>query len=210
MRPMIMGRFIGPFVYDIQPLDGVLVITPAKALWGLSRQKEGWEDVQTEIVDHVADYAVKLMVAPDLGTQVQTLTGQLEQVRDLKAWAADLLRAATSTEVVLEDRREALVKVLVTAVRTTANREDPGLMAAFEKTLRYYGQHGKRAANTRAKNAAAKAAAKAAAAEAAAVKAAAAAEVAAAKAAAAKVAAAEAAAAEAADAADPGPDSKAA
>lgn len=155
MRSIGKIRFMGPYAIDFLNLDGYLFNTLKGALKGLRRERPGIVPVRVELVKNVPTHAVALKIPADLGTQMVTLTLRLEQVRELKVWATALAAAAKSTEVLIEDEREGLVKTVVEALRNSSNVEDAGILAHFPETLRYFGQVAQEAAKTRAQNAAA-------------------------------------------------------
>lgn len=162
MRYIAKVRFMGPYTIDFLNLDGYLFNTLQGSLKGLRRERPGLTPVRVELVKNVPTHAERLKIPADLGTQMVTLTQRLEQVRELRVWAKALADAAKSTEVLIEDEREGLVKTVVTALRNTSNIEDSGILGHFQETLRYFGQVAQEAARTRAQNAAAAAEAEAA------------------------------------------------
>jgi len=143
--------FEGPFVLDYQNLSGVLVDAADGALQGRRREKEDWEKAKLELTSRLPIYAAALRVAPDLGDQIAALNDRIAEVRALKVQAEKLVEVLGETEVVLEDDREGLVGLVVESARK-AKRNDPGLMVAFQETIRYHGQIGRRSAKTRWKN----------------------------------------------------------
>lgn len=162
MRSTAKISFMGPYAIDFTNLDGYLFNTLKGGTKGLRRERPGLVPVRIELVKNVPTHAAKLKIPADLGTQMVTLTLRLEQVRELKVWAQALADAAKSTEVLIEDEREGLVKTVVTALRNTSNVEDAGILGHFQETLGYFGQVAQEAARTRAQNAAAAAEAEAA------------------------------------------------
>jgi len=143
--------FEGPFTLDFQNLNGVLIDAADGATQRRRREKEDWEKASHELTSRLPIYAADLRVTADLGDQIATLNERLAAVRALKVQAEKLVEVLGETEVVLEDDREGLVGLVVDSARK-AKRTNPGLMVAFQETIRYYGQVGKRAARSRLKN----------------------------------------------------------
>ena len=145
--------FNGPFIVDCQSLNGILIDAASGATRGCRREKEDWDKANHEMLTRLPIHAAALRLAPDLDTQLAALNTRIAEVRALKLAAAKLVEVAEETEVVLEDEREGIVSLVVEAARKAAKRTDPGLMVSFEETIRYHGQLGRRAAQTRRKNA---------------------------------------------------------
>lgn len=147
--------FEGPYLIDFQNLSGFLYEVAEGGLQGLRREKTGWDKVNHELTTKLPTHADALRVAPDLGTQLTTLNTRIGEVRALKVVFSKVFEVLKETEVVLEDEREGIVGLVVDSARKAAKRKDPGLMVVFEETIRYHGQIGKRAAQSRRKNEAA-------------------------------------------------------
>jgi hypothetical protein len=158
----------GPFTFDFQSLQAVLKDVVPGGTSGFCREKEGIGPVITEIGAGIPVHAVTLGVATDAHIRINTVTEQLAEVRGLLPLLIKAVEVLGETEAYLEDEREGQIGVIVEAVRRTARRKDPAVLASFEKTLLYFGQNAIRAAKTRRKNAEAAEAAAQAAAEAAA------------------------------------------
>ncbi|EYF04142.1 hypothetical protein [Chondromyces apiculatus] len=149
---LLVKPYAGSFAVDFQHLDGVLVDLPEGGTRGLRREKDEWDRVDLELATRLPLHAATLRVAPDLATHVTSLNERLEQVRAFKVAVDKLAEVAMETEAFLEDEREAVVGLVVDAVRKAAKRTDPTMMTAFEDTVRYHGQVGKRAVKTRRRN----------------------------------------------------------
>lgn len=143
----------GPFVYNLQTLQGVLVDVVPGGTKGLCREKPGVAEVLAEIGKGVPIHAATLGVAADTHTRLNTLTEQIAQVRAARADLAKAVEVLEETQVCLEDERENQIGTVVEAVRKAARRKDPSVVAAFETTIRYHGQIAARANQTRRKNA---------------------------------------------------------
>ncbi|EYF01857.1 hypothetical protein [Chondromyces apiculatus] len=144
--------FEGPYEINYEQLQGVLVSMARGAARGVRRQKKGWPKVEMELSAKLPLHAQTLHVSPTLHTDIHGLTGRIEEVRLLKEQVERLLEVLNDTEVHLEDRREALVGHVVESARRTAKRSDPGMVVAFEESIRYHGQVGRLAAKTRYAN----------------------------------------------------------
>ena len=149
---LLVKPYAGSLAVDFQHLDGVLVDLPEGGTRGLRREKNDWDRVDLELATRLPLHAGTLRIAPDLGTQVSSLNERLEQVRAFKVAVDKLAEVAMETEAFLEDEREAVVGLVVDAVRKAAKRTDPTMMTAFEDTVRYHGQVAKRAVKTRRRN----------------------------------------------------------
>ncbi|EYF05334.1 hypothetical protein [Chondromyces apiculatus] len=158
---LLVKPYKGPLAFDFQSLEGTLVDLPDRKTRGLRREKEGWEQVAQELRARLPVHAGALRLAHDVDAQLADLSERLDQVRTCKKVVDELARVAAATEALLEDQREGMVTLVVEAVRKAAKRTDPMLLTAFEQTIHYRGQLGKRAVMTRRANeeAAAKAAA---------------------------------------------------
>lgn len=152
MRLTVIKRHEGPYALNYQTLELVLCEVEGGGTRGLRREKEGWSEAEAELLLKVPTHADALNVSADLATKITTLTQRLAEVRALKVQAQKLASVAAQTEVILEDEREGLVKLVADAARKTSARKNPELKVAFEKTISYHGQRGKKAAKTRQKN----------------------------------------------------------
>lgn len=153
MANSIVQPYIGPISPDLTPIKDILVDLAAGTTRGLRREKDGIENVISELQNRIPANASTLGVAPDIHQRVLTLTEQLDQVRKARVIIDKLSEILEETEAYLEDDRENEIGLVVNAVRGAARRKDPALIVAFEETARYHGQVGVRAHKTRRKNA---------------------------------------------------------
>lgn len=153
MANSIVQPFTGDLVVDLKHLDGVVVDLIPGAMRGLRREKDGIQKALGEIQKGIPVHAATLGVAGDAHDRVNTLTDQIEKVRQARVLIDKMAEVLEETEAYLEDEREGEIGLVVNAVRRAARRKDPAVLAAFEETSRYHGQIAARAHKTRRKNA---------------------------------------------------------
>src|SRR5690606_24220892 len=79
-------------------------------------------------------------------------TSHLEKIRAVKAPLEKLLEVVKESEIRYEHERENTISQMADAVRSTAKRQsNPGILAPFEKLLRYNSQLAEKAVKSRRK-----------------------------------------------------------
>lgn len=153
MANSIVQPFTGDLVLDLKHLDGIVVDLVPGAMRGLRREKDGIQKAIGEIQKGIPAHAATIGVAQDVRDRVNTLSDQIEKIRQARVLIDKMAEVLVETEAYLEDEREGEIGLIVNAVRGAARRKDPTLLAAFEETARYHGQIAARAHKTRRKNA---------------------------------------------------------
>lgn len=153
MANSIVQPFTGDLVLDLKHLDGVVVDLIPGAMRGLRREKDGIQKVIGEIQKAIPAHAVTLGVVGDTHDRVNTLTEQIEKIRQARVLIDKMAEVLEESEAYLEDEREGQIGLIVNAARQAARHKDPAVLAAFEETARYHGQIAARAHKTRRKNA---------------------------------------------------------
>jgi len=152
------AAYTGPAVVDVSAIMDKLVDLPPGGAQGLRRTKPGFEDVLGELAAAMAAH-----YGDTAGIHPKIYEGLLEKVATLQAiralrWDADkLAEALRESEIVYEDACEADISRMVKAIASTAQHENPGVRAAFEKTLKYNSQIADKGVATRRKKEAARA-----------------------------------------------------
>lgn len=142
--------YTGSLSIDLQHLDGIIIDIAEGATRGWRREKENIDDALTELTGSIPIHGATIGVSQDILPRIQTRTEQLASVREARLSVAKQLEVLEETEIFLEDQREADIGVVVSAARRVGAR-NAGVLVHFEKTMRYHGQIGTRAAKTRKK-----------------------------------------------------------
>mgnify|MGYP002151982261 CR=1 FL=1 len=90
MRDIAKGKFMGPFIMNIQSMEGILVHAVKGALRGLRREKEGWFEARVELLRALAIGEQALGPRhPEVGTVLNNLGGLMWQLGEPTAERAE-------------------------------------------------------------------------------------------------------------------------
>lgn len=152
MASSIVQPYQGDLVVDLQPLKGVLLDAVHGATRGLRREKPGIEKALSEIKQNIPAHAEILGVTPNICEHAAALTERIALIRKMRVQIDKLAEVLAETEAFTEDELEGDIGLIVNAVRRASIRKDPTIVALFEETIRYHGQHALRAHKSRLKN----------------------------------------------------------
>jgi hypothetical protein len=161
--PEVQGQpYTGPFVADLTVLAPKLIDLPPGGKANLRTEKEGMDDVVTELNVAVPSAAGAAAGVPmDAYKVFVETTEDIAKIRAARAVVNKMAEVLEETEALKVHERENAVGLMVDAVTSSARRKrDRSLLAPFEKTIAYNGQTANKAAKTRKRNAEAKKAAK--------------------------------------------------
>jgi len=153
--------YTGPLTFDLTAIALLLVDLAPGALRGLRREQPGIEGVISELEAGVPKLGAKAGISSDVYAEFEKKQIVIAQIREARLIFDKAAEVLAESEAYYEDQREIDITLMASAVRTAARRRDESLRAAFEKTLKYYGQIAAKAARTRRKNAKAEAEAEA-------------------------------------------------
>lgn len=144
-RFVIDAREVAPFVRDL----------PEGKMRGLKRAQEGFALVLKEIVDAQAKFGEKAGVMPRDVEELRLLTQRIEIIRKHLPQVQKLLELLVETELVMDDRRQQIVRVIAKTIDNAATLAKGGeLLAVYENTRRYRSAAAKKGVKTRQKRAA--------------------------------------------------------
>ncbi|UQA58387.1 hypothetical protein [Polyangium aurulentum] len=152
------ASYAGPGVVDASAIKDKLVDLPPGGAQGLRRTKPGFKEVLRELSTAMAGQGDAAGIHPKIYEGLLDKVGTLEAIRALRPVADKLAQVLRETELVYEDACEADISRMVKAIDSTAQHDNPGVRAAFEKTLKYNSQIADKGVATRRKNEAARAA----------------------------------------------------
>lgn len=145
----------GTLTVDLSHLRGILVDVTRGALRGLRREQPGMESVIEELSIEVKARGDSAGITKDVYARFVRATDNLAKIRAVRSTIDKLSEVLKESEAMYEHERENAVSQMADAIRSTAKREsNPGIIAPFEKLLRYNSQLADKAAKARRKNAA--------------------------------------------------------
>jgi hypothetical protein len=146
---------------DLSKLAGILFDLPAGVLALLNKEHENVDDALKELDANVPQSGAACGVPDDAYQQVRTCTDNINRIRAARADVAKLLEVLDESEAKFVHERERGLSRISKAVRDKAHdKDDPTLLAPFQKVIAYVAQIAKKAVATREKNKAAAKAAK--------------------------------------------------
>ena len=145
----------GPFFVDLNHLRGILVDLPRGGTRHLRREQPGMDAVIQELKNEVPRRGAEAGIPESAYRRFLECTSHLEKIREVKGWLEKMLEVVKESEARYEHERENSVSQIADAVRSTARREGKsGILAPFEKLLRYNSQLAEKAWKSRRQNAA--------------------------------------------------------
>ncbi|MDC0747514.1 hypothetical protein [Polyangium mundeleinium] len=146
-------KYTGPALIDAQPIKDKLVDIKGGDLQGYKREKPGLLEVLVELASAIPSHGDAAGIHPNTYDQIVQTTEVLTHIRALKPAAAKLVEILNESEVYYEDLREGqIIRVAKNALDTAKLENKPGILASFEKTMKYRSQYAEKAAATRRKN----------------------------------------------------------
>lgn len=148
-------HYNGTLTVDLSHLRGILFDVARGAMRGLRREQPGMEEVVKELAVEVEARGTSAGITKDVYDRFLRSTDNLAKIRAVRGTIDKLSEVLKESEAMYEHERENAVSQMADAIRSTAKREsNPGIMAPFEKLLRYNSQLADKAAKARRKNAA--------------------------------------------------------
>ncbi|MDC3952533.1 hypothetical protein [Polyangium jinanense] len=146
--------YTGPLEFSLKDCEADLVDLAPGAMSHLRFEHDGLADVLAELATSVPALGDEAGISPKVYQRLLDSNASIDKL------AAHELVLAKALEVVRESRakkvheRENDIAAIVDSAKSTARRGgDKGLLAAFEKTIKYNAQVAEKAAKTRRKNA---------------------------------------------------------
>lgn len=147
--------YSGPHTIDLNHLRGMLFDVVQGGISRLRREKPGLLAVIQELNASFPTYGSSAGIAKDVYARFLLYTDNITRIRAVRGTVEKVLEVLKESEAKYEHERENTMSQMADAVRSTAKREsNPGLLAPFERLLRYNSQIADKAAKTRRKNAA--------------------------------------------------------
>lgn len=145
--------YSGPLAFDLSYMRGLLFDIVISNTARLRREQPGVETVVQELDNSVAVHGAPAGVSGDVYARFLRFNDNLAKIRAVLGPLEKLLEVLKESEAKYEHERENTISQMADAVRSTAKREsNPGILAPFEKLLRYNSQVAAKAAKTRRKN----------------------------------------------------------
>jgi hypothetical protein len=150
--PRKVASYTHPAVMDLNPVHGILVQAGRGGMQRCKRQKPGFDDVCLELADTVETFGDAAGIHPKLYAGFLQKTEYLARIRALLPAIKALYEAMVESELYYEDAREGdIIRMVKCVLDAHGHSDQPGLLAAFEKTIKYRSQYAKKSANTRRK-----------------------------------------------------------
>lgn len=144
-RLVIDARELAPFLRDLE----------AKATRGMHRAREGFHLVLKEIFDLQAKIGGPAGILSRDVEELRLLTKQIELIRKHMPRVRKLLELMVETELVLDNRRQQIVRTIARTIDNAAYlTKDGTLLGAYATTRSYRSAPGKKAVKTRQRRAA--------------------------------------------------------
>ena len=145
--------YSGTFFIDLNHLRGILFDVARGGLRGLRREQPGIDEVIHELETELPRRGAEAGIPDSVYKRFCQYTSHLEKIRAVKAPLEKLLEVLKESEAKYEHERENTISQMTDSIRSTARREsNPGLLAPFERLLKYNSQIADKAAKTRRRN----------------------------------------------------------
>lgn len=148
-----VGKYVGKGLVDAQGIKPQLIDIKGGDMQGFRRSKPGIDGVISELSQVMPLHGDDARIHPSTYQEITTTLTLLTKIAELRPDADKLAEVLRESQVFYEDKLEALLsRVGKNVIDTAKEEEKPGLLAIFEKTLRYRAQYAEKAAATRRKN----------------------------------------------------------
>jgi len=153
MLPAQSILYPGPFDSNFINLQGIIVDLPVGETRNYRVVQKGFEDVHLELQASLPAAGVASGVSTEIISHYFGCSDNIVKIRAALAVVAKQYEVLSESLAYYEHHRHCDIGVVVDTVRSTARRRrDKGILAPFEKTIKYNGQVGHKAARTRQKN----------------------------------------------------------
>lgn len=143
----------GTLTIDLGHLRGILFDVARGALRGLRREQPGMLGVIAELAAQFESQGSAAGISREAYARFLRCTDRLAEIRAVRGTIDKLSEVLKESEAIYEHERENAISQMADAVRSTARREaNPGILAPFEKLLRYNSQLAEKAVKARRKN----------------------------------------------------------
>jgi len=154
--------YIGPHTLDLVPLQGKLIDLEDGGLQGLRTDQPGFQSMAASLAEAMPLHGAAAGITQDVYDHFVLCGQAIDLIDERLAIAAKQLEVLRESRAFYVDARQNDLGQMVDAMRSRAQRrKDPTLLVPFEQLLKYYGQTGEKASQTRKKNEQAKAEAEA-------------------------------------------------
>ena len=157
MAPTYLA-YIGPHTLDLAPLQGKLVDIEEGGMQGLRPDLPGFQPMALSLAESMPLHGAAAGIAQDIHDHFVMCNQTVEMIDERLAVATKQLEVLRESRAYYVDARQNDIGLMVDAMRSRAQRrKDPSLLVPFETVIKYHGQTGEKANQTRKKNEQAKA-----------------------------------------------------
>jgi hypothetical protein len=140
----------GSLLIDATPLEGVLIDLPAGGTKGLSREKDGCQQMIDEINANHPTLGGRAGITDDDLRELNELHQKIAQIDYFLPAAEKLTELLHESRIYYEDKRERQIRLFVSSIESRSKQSHANeLQARYQKTREYYSQIGKKAAQAR-------------------------------------------------------------
>jgi len=152
------AEYKGPLAFDLVKLLGRLVDLDPEEKRGLRTDLEGFEGVVAELAQSVPMHGAEAGIPQDVYAHFLVGNETVEFIDESLPAMKKVVEVMEESRAHHVDARQNDISLMVDAMRSRAQRrKDESILTPFEKTIKYLGQTGFKAAKTRKKNEEAKA-----------------------------------------------------
>jgi len=145
--------FKGTTTVNLSALVGKLVDLQPGETRTMLTLRPGFDDVEAELKESIATTGAAAGIPSEVYNDFLECGDTIDAIDTALSVVAKLAEVLVESRAYYENKRQHLVGLMVDTVRSTARRRnDSALLAFFEKTIKYHGQAGHKAARTRRRN----------------------------------------------------------
>lgn len=154
--------FMGPFTLDLTTLQNKLVDVEEGGLQGFRTDMPGFQAMSLSLAESMPLHGAAAGIPQDIHDHFVMCNQTVDAIDERLAVAAKQLEVLRESRAFYVDARQNDISLMVDAMRSRAQRrKDTSPLVPFEQVIKYAGQIGEKAAQTRKKNEQAKAEAEA-------------------------------------------------
>ena len=145
--------YIGPHTLDMAALQGKLVDVEEGGTQGFRPELPGFQVMSLALAEAMPLHGATAGISQDVYDHFVQCTQTVATIDGLLAIAAKQVEVLRESRAFYVDARQNDIGLMVDAMRSRAQRrKDTSLLVPFEKLIKYHGQVGDKAAQTRKKN----------------------------------------------------------
>lgn len=150
--------FMGPFTLDLTALQNKLVDVEEGGMQGFRTEMPGFQTMSLSLAESMPLHGAAAGIPQDIYDHFVMCNQTIDAIDERLAVAAKQLEVLRESRAFYVDARQNDISLMVDAMRSRAQRrKDTSLLVPFEQVIKYAGQVGEKAAQTRKKNGQAKA-----------------------------------------------------